>query len=187
MQPFVNAELAATIANMTNTTHTTHQSSNFPFPTVYWEFMDRWATFEPCESLPEDTPVKAVVVFAWFEGGFVLANIAGRGWCTPSGRIERGETLLQTAARETREETGAEIEDLRMIGRYTFTRSEGERLIVPAFLGHVQSGGDIPEGSESLGLRMVLRAELPETYFRWDELLERVFGYAEGLALKGVG
>src|SRR5437867_11822394 len=102
-----------------------------PFPTVCWDFMDRWATFEPCESLPEDTNVKAVVVFAWYEGGFVLANIIGRGWCTPSGRVEPGETLLQTATRETLEETGAEIADIQMIGRYTFTPSEGETLVVP--------------------------------------------------------
>src|SRR5258708_10679652 len=89
-------------------TYLTDQPPTPPFPIVYWDFMDRWATFEPCESLHEGVLVKAVVVFAWFEGGFVLANIVGRGWCTPSGRVEPGETLPQTAIRETREETGAE-------------------------------------------------------------------------------
>ena len=158
--------------------------SKTTFPTVYWEFIDRWASFERCEALRDDSNVKAVVVFAWFEGGFVLANIAGRGWCTPSGRVEPGEELVETAIRETREETGAEIDNVQMIGRYAFTRDGGETLIVPAFLGHVRSGDDIPVGSESLGSKLVVRSELPVIYFRWDELLERVFEYAEWLALE---
>jgi 8-oxo-dGTP diphosphatase len=154
------------------------------FPTVYWDFLDRWATFAPCEALLDESVVKAVVVFAWCEGGFVLANIAGRGWCTPSGRVEPGETLIESALRETHEETGGLIDNVRMIGRYEFKRISGDTRVFPAFLGSVQSGGEIPAGSESLGSRLVSRAELPEIYFRWDELLERVFEFAERVAIQ---
>ena len=74
------------------------------FPTVRWDDMD--VAFHPTP--PRKTPGDyfAVVVFALHGDGFVLADIPGRGWVTPSGRPEPGETPLQTAIRETMEEIG---------------------------------------------------------------------------------
>lgn len=40
-------------------------------------------------------------------------------WVLPSGRVEEGESLAQAAIRETKEETGIEVELTRLIGLYS--------------------------------------------------------------------
>ena len=41
------------------------------------------------------------------------------GWFMPGGGLKRGETLEQAARREAREETGAELGQLTLMGAYT--------------------------------------------------------------------
>jgi 8-oxo-dGTP pyrophosphatase MutT (NUDIX family) len=41
------------------------------------------------------------------------------GWYMPGGGLKRGETLEQAARREAREETGAELGEIRLMGAYT--------------------------------------------------------------------
>lgn len=41
------------------------------------------------------------------------------GWFMPGGGVKRGETLEETARREAREEIGAEMAGLRLLGAYT--------------------------------------------------------------------
>ena len=41
------------------------------------------------------------------------------GWFMPGGGVKRGETLDQAARREAHEETGATLNNLRLLGAYT--------------------------------------------------------------------
>jgi 8-oxo-dGTP diphosphatase len=150
------------------------------FPPARWGYLN--VIFEPVTGPLPISEIAAVVVFAWAGKGFVLADIPERGWCTPSGRLEPGETPVQAALRETREEIGADITGLCEIGRYILRDEEGMARYVPAFLGNVEAWGELPANSESLGARRFTRAELPARYWMWDALLAAMFDYAETLA-----
>ena len=43
-----------------------------------------------------------------------------KGWFMPGGGVKRSETLEQAARREAREEVGAELQDLSLLGAYTY-------------------------------------------------------------------
>lgn len=64
-------------------------------------------------------PIPAVGVFILDGNGIYLIK-KGRGifqnqWCTPGGKIELGETIIETAHREVLEETSLRINDLTFI------------------------------------------------------------------------
>jgi ADP-ribose pyrophosphatase YjhB (NUDIX family) len=40
-------------------------------------------------------------------------------WCLPSGGVENGESLAEAALRETKEETGVDVELIRLVGVYS--------------------------------------------------------------------
>src|SRR3989304_879409 len=42
-----------------------------------------------------------------------------RGWVMPGGGLKRGETLEEAARREAREETGAELGKITLMGAYS--------------------------------------------------------------------
>jgi 8-oxo-dGTP diphosphatase len=64
-------------------------------------------------------PIPAVGVFVFHENGIYMIK-KGRGifkdqWCTPGGKIEFGEDIINTVHREVLEETNLEIENIKFI------------------------------------------------------------------------
>lgn len=64
-------------------------------------------------------PIPAVGVFLFYENGIYMIK-KGRGifkdqWCTPGGKIEYGENIIDTVHREVLEETNLEIENIKFI------------------------------------------------------------------------
>lgn len=153
------------------------------FPSAYWAAWNADATFLPGTAFPEDSvePLYAVLVFLYFGSKTVLADIAGRGLCIPSGRIEPGETPGQAAEREVWEETGAWLGQCRLIGSYRLDGRdlEGRVRWCPVYVAEADHFKAIPAGSESQGVFLASPAELPELYFTWDPLIAAVFAYAE--------
>lgn len=108
----------------------------------------------------------------------MLADIPGRGWCVPSGRVENGEPPDHTAVRETHEEAGAVITTPSLIGYNRWESDGGAPRWVAVFAARVEGLGDIPEGSESAGRCLCPSAGLPTTYYLWNPLTEAVFRYS---------
>ena len=123
-----------------------------------------------------------VVAFAWLADGFLLANIEGRGWCTPSGHVEQGETPVEAAIREVREEVGAGFSNPIELGRFELTASNGEKEDVPTYLGDVIRVDSLPHSNEVAAVQRFKLEEIPANYYHWDPLLERVFQRAYRIA-----
>ena len=156
------------------------------FPTVYWHAWDSDATFLPGHELPSASAglLWAVLVILYYGDKLVLADIAGRGLCIPSGKVEDGETIDQAVEREVHEETGATIDPdrRRMIGCYRLTSRAPETLgrvrYCPVFIAEALGLGPIPAGSESQGVFYAPIEDVAELYYTWDELMAAVFDYA---------
>ena len=148
------------------------------FPTVLWD--DTQMTFLPLgQPLPSEASVFAVLVFATSDARFVVADIPGRGWCIPSGRLEAGETPEQAAHREAWEEVGILLEPLRCLGHIARTELATQKTtLAVAFAGKVKSFHERPSGFESQGVQLLDLETLPVQYFAWNPLLEAVFRYA---------
>ena len=122
----------------------------------------------------------AVLVFGWDGNQVLVANIVGRGWCIPSGRVEPGETPVQAAIRESREEAGAELSEIVPIGCYEIWDGEITRW-ADCFNAQVTNFTEITVPNESLGIMMLSLENLPDVYYAWNPLMEAVFKHAASL------
>jgi 8-oxo-dGTP pyrophosphatase MutT (NUDIX family) len=110
-------------------------------------------------------------------------------WAVPGGAIDLGESMVQAAVRETREETGVECEVTGLVGIYTDPRhvmlytSNGEvRQEFSIVLTGRATGGD-PECSE---VRWVARKDLGG-YSMDRSMRLRIGHYLEGRAAPYLG
>ena len=90
-------------------------------------------------------------------------------WSIPGGRLEVGESVSQAVVREVLEETGIEVEPMRLVGVYSDPRAvvaydDGEvRQQFSICVACRPSGGALSaESDESLEVRFVAPTELEE-------------------------
>ncbi len=85
------------------------------------------------------------------EDGKVLLVLRGREpfkgeWALPGGRIEDDETAEECCIREMKEETGLDVEIIRLTGLYSDPKRDPRLIIAAGFLvrriGGVVRGGD---------------------------------------------
>lgn len=128
---------------------------------------------------PFQAPIRsfAALVFPWQGGQVLLCNIADRGWCIPSGRVEPTESSREAALREAREEAGAILSRLQYLGAYRI-RERGQVRWADVFAAEVHSLVEISVPEESSGRQFVSPADLPSIYHAWNPLLEALFEHS---------
>ena len=142
------------------------------FPSVIWR--KERATFAAYAS--KGFPMPAALVFPFYGDKIVLAEIPGRGWCIPSGRLEPGETPEAAVRREAFEEAGATLGRMICLGHFILTDTQtGAIHHAPTFVADVQGLGEIPSGSESTGRFLANIEDIAGLYYAWDGLLAAVF------------
>lgn len=88
----------------------------------------------------------------------------GSGWCLPCGWVEPNERPADTAVRETKEETGLEVEVRRLVGVFSRPASQTTGLHSMSAVVHLCKvvGGELTLSHEGLGLRYWPLDEVPK-------------------------
>jgi ADP-ribose pyrophosphatase YjhB (NUDIX family) len=124
-----------------------------------------------------DRPVAGVGVVVW-RGDKVLLVRRGRPprqgqWGLPGGRQELGETIMEAAVREAREETGLEIKPLGVVTALDgISRDAGGRIEYHYTLIEVVAEADEGEARAASDATELRWAGLPEveTLCEWPEV-----------------
>lgn len=92
--------------------------------------------------------VTAVAVVINEENKILLINGPKRGWEMPAGHVEEGESLSSAVIRETKEETGIDIEIIRFSGIFQDVKGS----ICSTLFMAKPIGGELKTSSESIEL-----------------------------------
>ncbi|HSF14424.1 MAG TPA: NUDIX hydrolase [Vicinamibacteria bacterium] len=118
-----------------------------------------------CEFVFFQNPKLAAGTIFQQDGGLVLVRRAiepGYGkWVFPSGFVDRGETVVEAAVRETREEANVDVDILELIDVFSY---ESSPVVVVVYAAEVVSG-ELKAADECLEVRSFDPAQVP-----WQEL-----------------
>jgi 8-oxo-dGTP diphosphatase len=117
------------------------------------------------------TPCVAAVVRDEAGRVVLIRRGDGAGWSLPGGMMELGERLDQCLVREVQEETGLDVEPVRLIGVYsdpfvnhiTYPNGDQIHIVSATFECRVVGGQLRPDGDESLEVAYFAPNALPET------------------------
>ena len=125
--------------------------------------------------------LSAGATVAIIKDGRILLNLRSDTgtWGIPGGAIELGETLEQTAARELKEETNLDVDDLVFLHLFSgsdfyFKYPNGDELyaVVALYMAQDVRGEMKITDDESYELRYFGRNEMPELEPRTGKIIE---------------
>jgi 8-oxo-dGTP diphosphatase len=98
---------------------------------------------------PPETPLVTVDTIIEMEGGIVLVRRAHPppGWALPGGFVERYERVADAARRESKEETGLDVEITELLGAYSDPKRD-PRGISTVGLVFIGRGSGQPVGGD---------------------------------------
>lgn len=116
------------------------------------------------------TPAAAAVIRDGRGHVLLIRRGDGRGWSLPGGVMEPGERIVDCVVRETREETGLEVEPVRLVGIYsdpafmhvTFPNGDQAHLVSATFECRIVGGRLRADGEESLEVAYFAPDSLPQ-------------------------
>ncbi|SDE43964.1 ADP-ribose pyrophosphatase YjhB, NUDIX family [Paenibacillus sp. UNCCL117] len=125
---------------------------------------------------PKHTVTAAAVVLNK-NNEILLINGPKRGWEIPGGRVEEGESLSSAVIRETKEETGIDIEIMKFCGMFQNVK---DSVCNTLFLGR-PVGGEFRTSSDSLeiGFFTIEEALQKITWKSFREQIEYCMEYKE--------
>jgi len=105
-------------------------------------------------------------------------------WCLPSGGVEEGESLAEAAIRETKEETGVDVELTRLVSVYS--RLGGMPDVHAVLYEARPSGGELRlQPGETIELKYFAFDELPdEIAFAHKKRIADAFSGKSGISVK---
>ena len=112
-------------------------------------------------------PTVAVNVAVIHEGRILLTKRNDfHVWCIPGGGVEEGESVADAAIRETKEETGLDVELTRLVGVYSRLGGIPEVNVHAILYEAKPIGGELKiQPGETLEARYFLSTELPQEMF----------------------
>jgi 8-oxo-dGTP diphosphatase len=100
-------------------------------------------------------------------------------WCFPGGHLEMGETVFETAKRETKEETGLDVTPVELISvadEMRYLESDGKHYLNVGVKALYQGGEpQIMEPDKCLEWKWFDLENLPEKMFEGTELIIKNF------------
>ena len=117
-----------------------------------------------------ERPKVGVGVYVVRDGKFLMGERQGahgaNTWCPPGGHLEYGESWEECARRETLEETGLAVENVRFLGLTNDVFEEEKHYITIAMVADwVDGEPELCEPDKCLGWKWVDLSTLPERLF----------------------
>jgi len=111
-----------------------------------------WVTAEAVREGDQQLPIRQIYV--WYltsDKNFLLVSKDGENWQLPGGKPDAGESFVETAVREMKEETGVSIDDivsgLKFFGYYLVIKQEDDgsetKFLQIRFYLHADVASDI--------------------------------------------
>lgn len=127
---------------------------------------------------PENRPKVGLAVFAFRNGKVLLGRrLSNNTWCLPGGHMEFGETFEQTARRESLEEAGITLQNIRFLHTTNDVfASEGKHYVTIFVVAETSSD---PEEREP-------EKHVDWNWFDWESLPEPLFSPIVNLMNDGI-
>jgi ADP-ribose pyrophosphatase YjhB (NUDIX family) len=129
-------------------------------------------------------PKVATAVVVEAPGGIVLGRRSiepGYGeWCLPGGFVNHDENPVTAAARECREEIGADVSVEELLGVYHVSKTVASSIIGIAYRGVLVDGAEISAGPEMFEVGVFTPGDLPPFAFPSHREVLAMYAGAQG-------